>query len=140
MVLQPPAFYFLIEKGERSVKVRIDHAGIIVAAKEDSYKCFYKDDGLYTYPRLPETRLRVKGELYFKNMEITRSKEGTEREAKMDILPYHRRILFPRLEELSREFGEEGEDGVELIPYYQMNGAGPHQCEKLLIMIDEEFN
>ena len=109
------------------MKVRIDHAGIIVAAKEDSYKSFYKDDGSYTYPRLPKTSLRVKGELYFKNMEITKSKEGIEREPKMDLLPYHRRILFPRLEELSREFGVEGEVGVELIPYYQMNSAGPHQ-------------
>ena len=36
--------------------------------------------------------------------------------------------------------GEEGEEGVEIIPYYQMNGAGLHQCKKLLTMIDEEFN
>ena len=73
-------------------------------------------------------------------MEITRSKEGTEKESKMALLPYHRDILLPRLEEMARELGDEGEEGVEIIPYYQMNGAGPHQCKKLLTMIDEEFN
>ena len=45
-----------------------------------------------------------------------------------------------RLEEMARELGEEGEEGVEIIPYYQMDGAGPHQCKKLLTIIDEEFN
>ena len=44
------------------------------------------------------------------------------------------------LEEMARELGEEGEEGVEIIPYYQMNGAGSRQCKKLLTMIDEEFN
>ena len=73
-------------------------------------------------------------------MEITGSKKRTEKEPKMALLLYHREILFSRLEEMARELGEEGEERVEIIPYYQMDGAGPYQCKKLLTMIDEEFN
>ena len=92
-----------IEKGGRAVKVRMDRAGRMVAAKEDSYKRVYADDSkLYTYPKTAENKLRVKGQLYFQNMEITGSKEGTEKEPKMALLPYHRDILFPRLEEMAR--------------------------------------
>ena len=80
------------------------------------------------------------GSTLLPNMNITGSKEGTEKEPNMALLPYHLDILFPRLEEMARELGEEGEEGVEIIPYYQMNGAGSRQCKKLLTMIDEEFN
>ena len=66
-----------IEKGGRAVKVRMDRAGRMAAAKEDSYKQVYADDGKsYTYPKIAENRLRMKGQLYFQNMEITGSKEG----------------------------------------------------------------
>ena len=130
-----------IKIGERTVKVRMDRARRMVASKEDSYKRVYADDGKScTYPKIAENRLRVKGQLYFQNMDITGSKEGTEKEPKMALLPYHLEILFPRLEEMARELGEEGEEGVEIIPYYQMDGAGSRQCKKLLTMIDEEFN
>ena len=127
-----------IEKGGRAVKVRMDHARRTMAAKEDRYKRIYADDGKsYTYPKIVENKLRVKGQLYFQNMEITGSKERTEKEPKINLLLYHRDILFPRLEEMARELGEEG---VEIIPYYQRDGADPHQCKNLLTMIDEEFN
>ena len=72
----------------------------------------------------------MKGQLYFKTMEITGSKERTEKEPKMALLLYHRDILSPRLEEMARELGEEGEEGkerVKIIQYYQMDGAGPYQ-------------
>ena len=92
-----------IEKGGRAVKVRMDRAGRMAAAKEDSCKQVYADDGKsYTYPKIAENMLRMKGQLYFQNMEITVSKKGTEKEPKMDLLPYHRDILFPRLEEIAR--------------------------------------
>ena len=38
----------------------------MIAAKEDSYKNIYADGGSYTYPRLPENKLKVKGDLYSK--------------------------------------------------------------------------
>ena len=113
----------------------------MVTAKEDSYKQVYEDDGKScTYPRITENRLRVKDQLYFQSIEITESKERTEKEPNMALLFYHRDILFPRLEEIARELGEEGEEGVEIVPYYQMDGTGPHQCKPLLTMIDKEFN
>ena len=60
----------------------------------------------------------MRSQLYFKNMEITRSKEGGEKEPKMALLPYRGDILFTRLEEMVRELGEEGEEGLEIVPYY----------------------
>ena len=60
----------------------------------------------------------MKSQLYFKNMEIAGSKEGAEKEPKMALLPYRRDILFTRLEEMVRELGEEGEEGLEIVPYY----------------------
>ena len=129
-----------IEKLGRAVKVRMDRVGRMVAAKEDRYKRVYEDDGKScTYPKIAENRLRVKGQLYFKNMERTGSKEGTEKEPKTTLLPYHRNF-FSRLEEVARELDKEGEEGVEIVSYCQMDGVGPHQCKKLLTIIDEEFN
>ena len=113
-----------IEKGKWTVKVRMDRVGRMVVAKEDSHKRVYRDDGKsYTYPKIAENRLQ--------NMEITGLKEGTEKELKMALLPYHRDILFPRLEEMARELDEEGEERGEIIPYNQMDGAGPHQYKKV---------
>ena len=55
----------------------MDRAGKMVAVKEDSYKRVYADDGKsYTYPKIAENRLRVKGQLYFQNRDITGSKEN----------------------------------------------------------------
>ena len=69
-----------IEKGRRIMKVGTYRAGRVMAAKEDSYTRIDVDDGKsYTYPKIAKNRLRVKGQLYFKNIEITGSKEGTER-------------------------------------------------------------
>ena len=61
------------------------------------------DNKSYTYPQLPQNRLRKKADLYFQNMEIAGSKEGTEKESKMVLLLYYCNILFPWLEELAKE-------------------------------------
>ena len=57
----------------------------------------------------------------------------------MDLLPYRRDVLFPRLDEMTRELGEEDEEDEE-VPYYQIDGAGLYQYKRLLTMSDEEFN
>ena len=40
------------------MKVRMNHAGIMVTIKEDNYKRVDADYGSYTYPKLLENRLR----------------------------------------------------------------------------------
>ena len=85
----------------------------------------------------------MKGQLYFKNMQISGSKEGIEKEPNMTLLPYRRDVLFPWLEEMAIELGDEGEEGVEgveIVPYYEIDGAGPHQYKRLFTTSDEEFN
>ena len=44
-------------------------------AARDSYSRVYNDDGTYSYSRIPQNRLRVAGQEYFENWEITGSKE-----------------------------------------------------------------
>jgi hypothetical protein len=52
-------------------------------AKKDSYKRVYQEDGTYHYPKIPENKLRMKGEMYFESMEITGSNEGTATDPKL---------------------------------------------------------
>lgn len=70
--------------------------------KEHSYKRVYASDGSYTYPKVSEHRLRVKDNFYFRNMEITGSKEDTEKDPKFSLLTYHWDVLFPELESMVR--------------------------------------
>ena len=66
-----------IEKRGQVLRVRSDRARRIERANGHNYKTFYASDGKsYTYPKLLENRLGVKGNLYFQNMEITWSKEN----------------------------------------------------------------
>ena len=59
------------------MKDRMERAGRIVTAKEDSYKRVYAADGKsYTYPKFAENRLRVKGQLYFKTWKLRDRRKG----------------------------------------------------------------
>ena len=48
----------------------------MVAAKRDSYKRVYMQDGKYSYPKTDDNIAQKKGDLYFKSLEITGSSEG----------------------------------------------------------------
>ena len=71
-----------INKGGITIPVACVRVGREVEAQKNSYKRVYKDDGSYHYPPLPENLLRKKGEMYFMNLDITGSSEGTEAKPK----------------------------------------------------------
>lgn len=84
----------------------MDRTGRTVTAKENNYKRIYADDGSNTYPRLPENRLRVKSEPYFKKIEIYSIDGKNKKEPNLTLLPYYRNILFVRLHKSARELSE----------------------------------
>ena len=75
----------------------------MVPAARDTYRRVYRDDGTYHYPQIASNRLRRKGELYFKSMEITGSNPGTAKEPKFDLLSLYRDTELPRLDALCAE-------------------------------------
>ena len=72
-----------ITKGGQAYPVSLVRVGTMVKATKDSFKGVYKGDGGFHYPKIISNRVRVKGNLYFKACEITRSKEGAEKQPKM---------------------------------------------------------
>ena len=90
------------EKGGRSFKVDCTQAGRMVKAVQDSFKRFNRADGRFHYPKIPENRLRVEGELYFQSWEIggsceqTKTKEGKKNKLKFSLLKYFKERLMDR--------------------------------------------
>ena len=67
-----------ITKGGKSVPIACICCGELVEATEkDSHKRVYQEDGSHKYPPIKENQLRVKGQPYFKNLDLTGSSEGT---------------------------------------------------------------
>ena len=83
-------------------KVDCVRIGGMVTAQKDSYKRIYRPDGTYHYHRIPENILRVEGEDYFENWEITGHNEGTARNPKWSLLKYKKddRQPFPSVYKL----------------------------------------
>ena len=71
-----------IEAGGRGVRLSLSRAGKMVRARKDSYKRVYAEDGTYSYPCIAANRIRRKGELYWKDCDITGSDPGTEKDPK----------------------------------------------------------
>ena len=75
-----------ITKGGVSIPIACIRVGKMVKAKMDSYSRVYREDGTYHYPKVDSNLLRRKGEEYFKNVELTVSSNGTEKDQKVSLL------------------------------------------------------
>jgi hypothetical protein len=84
--------------GGEGILIDISRAGHMVIAQKDTYKRVYNDDMTYTMPAIPENRLRVKGEQYFENLEITGSKRFKKGKAKFPLLNHWDDTLLPKLD------------------------------------------
>ncbi len=124
-------------KGGTSFLVNLVRVGRMMAAARDTYKRVYRDDGTYHYPRIAENRLRIKGNLYFKGMEVTGSNKGTDAVPKFDLVSYFRDTEIPRLDELCIQVG--AMTGKRVAVRYQMDGAGPHVDKGLQSFLQDEF-
>jgi hypothetical protein len=98
----------------------------------------YKGGGTFHYPKMKTNRLRRKGELYFKSIEITGSTGGMEKKPKFSLLKYFMEIEIPNMDKLAADFF--AETGKRVIMRYQMDGAGPHTDTTLLNAINSEFD
>jgi hypothetical protein len=107
-------------------------------AQRDTYKRVYKPDGGFHYPRIDINQLRKKGELYFKSMEVTGSKEGTEKNPKFSLLKYFMETEIPNMDRLAAEL--QTKTGKRVVMRYQMDGAGPHTDKRLLDGINSAFH
>ena len=127
-----------IEAGGNAIRLCFDRAGRMIQAKKDSYKRVYYDDGSYSYPRIPENKLRSKGEYYWNDMDITGSSEGTDQDPKYSLLNWHRDQLIPAMEATEEELSLRL--NKKIVFRYQMDGAGPHKDKQLLQFIESEFD
>jgi hypothetical protein len=127
-----------VTKGGTARRVSCVRVGALRPAERDTYKRVYKGDGTFHYPKIEMNRLRRKGELYFKSMEITGSTEGTEKKPKFSLLKYFMEIEIPNMDKLAAEIF--AETGKRVIMFYQMDGAGPHTYTTLLNAINSEFD
>ena len=114
-----------ITAGGKVIPIACIRVGKMVTAKRDTYKRVYKPDGTYTYPVLPENRLRTKGEEYFQQCELTGASEGTEKKPKCSLLKMYQEQIVPAIEEkVVRKLELEGKTALVI---KQEDGAGVHR-------------
>ena len=83
-----------IRGGGKAIPIACVRVGRMEKAKKDSYKRVYRDDGSYHYPKIAEGLLRVKGQEYFKGVELTGANEGTAKDPKVSLLKCTKKILY----------------------------------------------
>ena len=88
-----------ITKGGVSIPIACIRVGKMVEAKKDSYSRVYREDGTYHYPKIAANLKRKKGDLYFKNVELTGCSNGTEKDPKMSLLEQYEETIMPAINE-----------------------------------------
>ena len=88
-------------------------------------------------PPISENRLRVKGNEYFKNWEITAANEGTLKDPKFSLLKLFEDEIFPALDQLAVEL--ETRLGKRIMIIFQWDNASPHSSKILMKYLQEEF-
>ena len=127
-----------LRKGGRTYKLSMARCGGMVTAKKDTYKRVYKNDGSYHYPKIPENRLRVAGQKYFENWEITGSKTcNKEGKRKYALTVWLDEEIMPPLNQLCQQI--EIESCCRVWVRGQWDNATPHVEKKLLDHIAFRF-
>lgn len=88
-------------------------------------------------PPISENCLRVKGNEYFKNWEITAANEGTTKDPKFSLLKLFENEIFPSLDQLAVEL--ETRLGKQIMIIFQWDNASPHSSKILMKYLLEEF-
>ena len=110
----------------------------MVKATKDSYKCVYKPDGTYSYPKVPVNLLRKKDQEYFENWEITGSRDCDKQgKSKFPLTMWLKDNLMPALMELSQRLATQL--GKKIHVRGQWDNATPHRESGLLSLIGELF-
>ena len=127
-----------ITKGGKTIPIACVRVGRNVFAQKDSYKRVYRDDGTYHYPPLPQNRLQKRGDIVFKNLDITGSNEGTADKPKCSLLKIYKDEILPAIDEkVINVLNENGSQKVCVIK--QEDSTGPHQDRTYCNEMAEEF-
>jgi hypothetical protein len=127
-----------ITKGGTAEKLSLTRVGYMKKAAKDSYRRVYHDDGTFTYPKIPENKLRTKGEPYFEPLEICGSTSTNGKKKKFSLLDWFLKTEFPRLEALAARL--HAQFGKKIVIRYQIDGAGPHTDGTLLAELQKTFD
>ena len=88
-----------ITKGGKAFPVALVLVGKLIQAKQDTYKWFYKEVGVYHYPPILENIIWRTGASYWSSLELMVSKEGTEKNPKISLLTAYRDKIIPAMED-----------------------------------------
>ena len=99
-----------------ALKILFQPVTVPKKAQRTSKKRVYAENGSYTYTG---DVLKVAGQLYDEQVEITGSDEGNATNPKFSLLKFWRDIVIPKLEELCKKHG--------CIIRHQEDNAGPHR-------------
>ena len=131
------AFEDSLENGGIGVRLGIYRAEAAkIAGKRQNEARVDPESGKVSYPKEENggTKIRDKGDVYFKDVEVTGSTSGTSSKPKFCLLWFLREILFPQLQTLVGPGGQfEG-----YCPIIQWDNAGPH-TDKTLVAFAEKF-
>ena len=128
-----------ITKGGTAVPIACVRIGNMEEAKKDSFKRKYRSDGTYRYPKNESSKLRTKGEFYFKGCELTGSSEGTLAKPKKSLLKIYRDEIIPALEsKVVERFSENGRRKIVIIK--QEDNAGLHTDWTYIKQMQKEFD
>ena len=127
-----------IRQGGTAVPISMIRVGSMVKAAKDSYKRVYRPNGSYHYPKVNSNRLRKKGEMYFKSMELNGSSEGTQKCPKVSLLKEYKEKIIPAIEQkVVERFNNGGQRKVIVLK--QEDGAGLHNDKTYLREMKTEF-
>ena len=125
-------------KGGTSYKVCCDRVATMAVAKQTSYKWYFAEGASrYTRPQEEWNVSRRKGDQYLKSLNITGSKEGSEKNPKFSLLKWwkesHEKVLLDLCKKIEHETGK------RVVLTYQWDNASPHTDGKLISYLDREI-
>jgi hypothetical protein len=94
--------------------------------------------GMYHYPKIPESKLHSKGEMYFESMDITGSSEGTAANPKFSLLKHWKEMELPKLDAAAQKI--QTTTGKCVVICYQWDRARPHVNKCLVEWIQDKFD
>lgn len=126
------------KNGGEAVPINITRCGRMKQAKKDTYQRVYNKNGTYTMPPIPENWLRVKGEWYFENMEITGSSRFKKGKEKFPMLDHWRDTLWPEIDRVRAHFSQKMNKKIVVVN--QDDNASSHREDQFLEYMKMELS
>lgn len=128
-----------ITNGGVAIKIDMTRAGRMEEAKQNIYRRVYRDDGSYHTPAIPDNQLQRRGELYFRNMEVTGCSEGTDIDPKFSLLKHFDLTLLPKFDMEARRLSESN-NNARVILRMQLDSTDPYNDPTFCSWLNERFD